>query len=248
MATRRQSSLKLHLNQIREWVAEGATDLWIGHQLETTASAVARFRRQQGILRDRAGRKPAAVEDDAAPAVATPAEPSSEAPSDAAPVETSPSEPVAPAEQPKAPRRRRGAKTEATDPAVGPPTSEFETPGVATPATEADSEIDVAATASAEDSSSEDSESGSEEPRSRRRGRRGGRGRRREAGEGEETGSAEHSADVVEVEGVFDHGADGFGLWLDATVRDAGVYRTHWQGKRELLVTVSADKIVLRRS
>ena len=244
MATRRQSSLKLHLNQIREWVAEGATDLWIGHQLETTASAVARFRRQQGILRDRAGRKPAAVADDATPTLETPAEPASEAPSDAAPVETSAAEPAAPAAQPKAPRRRRGAKAETADAAAEVPTSEPEMPAAAAPAADAE----PAATQSAEESPSADSEGESEEPRSRRRGRRGGRGRRREAGEGEETGVVEHAGDVLEVEGVFDHGSEGFGLWLDAAVRDAGVYQTHWQGKRELLVTVSADQIVLRRS
>jgi hypothetical protein len=55
------------------------------------------------------------------------------------------------------------------------------------------------------------------------------------------------SAPLV-LEGVFDHGEDGYGLWLDATVRDAAVYRAHWAGERALTVTVTADEIVIRRA
>ena len=48
---RRNSSLKPQLNQIRTWVAEGVTDIWIAHQLDTTPAEVSAFRRQQGLLR-----------------------------------------------------------------------------------------------------------------------------------------------------------------------------------------------------
>jgi len=67
--------------------------------------------------------------------------------------------------------------------------------------------------------------------RRRRRGRRGGRGRRKE------------------LEATFDHGeTDGYGLWLDAAVKDNPVYAEHWAGKREVTVRVEADQIVIRRA
>jgi hypothetical protein len=67
--------------------------------------------------------------------------------------------------------------------------------------------------------------------RRRRRGRRGGRGRRKE------------------LEATFDHGeSDGYGLWLDPTVKDNPVYTEHWAGKREVTVSIEADRIVIRRA
>jgi hypothetical protein len=67
--------------------------------------------------------------------------------------------------------------------------------------------------------------------RRRRRGRRGGRGRRKE------------------IEATFDHGErDGYGLWLDAAVKDNPVYAEHWAGKREVTVRIDADQIVIRRA
>src|SRR4051812_41129481 len=66
--------------------------------------------------------------------------------------------------------------------------------------------------------------------RRRRRGRRGGRGRRKE------------------LEATFDHGeTDGYGLWLDPAVKDNPVYSEHWAGKREVVVRIDADQIVIRR-
>jgi hypothetical protein len=67
--------------------------------------------------------------------------------------------------------------------------------------------------------------------RRRRRGRRGGRGRRKE------------------LEASFDHGeTDGYGLWLDPSVKDNPVYAEHWAGKREVTVRIDADQIVIRRA
>jgi len=67
--------------------------------------------------------------------------------------------------------------------------------------------------------------------RRRRRGRRGGRGRRKD------------------LEATFDHGErDGYGLWLDAAVKDNPVYAEHWAGKREVTVRIDADQIVIRRA
>jgi len=78
----------------------------------------------------------------------------------------------------------------------------------------------------------EDEGDGEARPRRRRRrGRRGGRGRRKE------------------IEATFDHGErDGYGLWLDAAVKDNPVYAEHWAGKSEVTVRIEADQIVIRRA
>jgi hypothetical protein len=74
-------------------------------------------------------------------------------------------------------------------------------------------------------------EAGAGRKRRRRRGRRGGRGRRKE------------------LEATFDHGdEDGYGLWLDASVKDNPVYKESWAGKREVTVRIEADQIVIRRA
>ncbi len=77
-----------------------------------------------------------------------------------------------------------------------------------------------------------DGEAGAARPRRRRRrGRRGGRGRRKE------------------LEATFDHGeTEGYGLWLDPAVKDNPVYAEHWAGKREVTVSIEADRIVIRRA
>src|SRR3954470_3047576 len=78
-------------------------------------------------------------------------------------------------------------------------------------------------------------EGGQEEgaQRRRRRGRRGGRGRRRRA---------------KPLEGTFDHGDEGYGLWLDPSVQDDPVYAEHWAGHRPVTVTLEQDQIVIRRA
>jgi hypothetical protein len=68
----------------------------------------------------------------------------------------------------------------------------------------------------------------------RRRGRRGGRGRR--------TGAPKA------LEGTFDHGEEGYGLWLDPAVADNAVYAEHWAGHRPVVVTIEEDQIVIRRA
>ncbi len=68
----------------------------------------------------------------------------------------------------------------------------------------------------------------------RRRGRRGGRRR---------TGAANSA-----LEGPFDHGEEGYGLWLDASVVDNPVYAEHWAGHRPVEVTIEEDQIVIRRA
>ena len=72
--------------------------------------------------------------------------------------------------------------------------------------------------------------------RKRRRGRRGGRGRR----------SGGRSA--KQLEGTFDHGDEGYGLWLDPAIQDNPVYAEHWAGHRPVVVSVEPDRIVLERA
>jgi hypothetical protein len=76
-----------------------------------------------------------------------------------------------------------------------------------------------------------------EEELPRRRGRRGGRGRRRSSARG--TGP---------LEGTFDHGEEGYGLWLDPAIQDNPIYAEHWAGHRPVEVSVEEDQIVIRRA
>ncbi|HEX8084786.1 MAG TPA: hypothetical protein VF529_10895 [Solirubrobacteraceae bacterium] len=69
----------------------------------------------------------------------------------------------------------------------------------------------------------------------RRRSRRGGRSRSRSNG-----GDA--------IEATFDHGEEGYGLWLDPAVADNPVYAEHWAGHRPVEVTIEEDRIVIRRA
>jgi hypothetical protein len=104
-------------------------------------------------------------------------------------------------------------------------------------ATEAE-EAEAAESEAEEGEETEDREEREEHPepgagrrRRRRRGRRGGRSRRKE------------------IEATFDHGeTEGYGLWLDASVKDNPVYTEHWAGKRDVTVRIEADQIVIRRA
>jgi hypothetical protein len=74
-----------------------------------------------------------------------------------------------------------------------------------------------------------------EEPAPKRRARRSLRSRRGKASDGP-------------LEGTFDHGEEGYGLWLDPAVADDPIYAEHWAGHRPVAVTIEEDQIVIRRS
>jgi hypothetical protein len=84
--------------------------------------------------------------------------------------------------------------------------------------------------------SAEEDEEGSSGTRTRRRSRRGGRGRRSPA---RNTGP---------LEGTFDHGEEGYGLWLDPAIQENPIYAEHWAGHRPVEVEVEEDRIVIRRA
>jgi hypothetical protein len=97
-------------------------------------------------------------------------------------------------------------------------------------APDADANADAGADGSADDDGDE-----ADTP-ARRRGRRGGRTRR---GRGKALGP---------FEGSFDHGEEGYGLWLDPAVADNPLYAEHWAGHRPVEVTIEEDQIVIRRA
>jgi hypothetical protein len=104
-------------------------------------------------------------------------------------------------------------------------------------------ELDAAAAEASEedDDTGDDADTGDgdddeERPARRRRGRRGGRsgrGRRRATGP---------------LEATFDHGEEGYGLWLDPAVQDDPVYAEYWAGHRPVEVAIEEDQIVIRRA
>ena len=102
-----------------------------------------------------------------------------------------------------------------------------------------DAEPDEDEADDADDDADGESAEGKDEdgqPRKRRRGRRGGRGRRTGGRSGKQ------------LEGTFDHGEEGYGLWLDPAIQDNPVYAEHWAGHRPVVVSVEPDRIVLERA
>src|SRR3954453_1076542 len=75
-----------------------------------------------------------------------------------------------------------------------------------------------------------------EDDQPRRRRRRGGRNRSRRQG-----GSSA-------LEATFDHGEEGYGLWLPPPRQADPVYAEHWAGHRPVEVTIEEEQIVIRRS
>ncbi len=82
----------------------------------------------------------------------------------------------------------------------------------------------------------EEPEDDEERPARRRRGKRGGRGAR---GRRRSTGP---------LEATFDHGEEGYGLWLDPAVQDDPIYAEYWAGHRPVEVAIEEDQIVIRRA
>jgi hypothetical protein len=96
-------------------------------------------------------------------------------------------------------------------------------------------EAELEAEEDEEEETAEEEDEDESRPRRRRRGRRGGRGRGR-------------GRRPTELEGTFDHGEEGYGLWLDPAIQDDPVYAEHWAGHRPVTVTVEPDRIVISRA
>jgi hypothetical protein len=87
-----------------------------------------------------------------------------------------------------------------------------------------------------ESDGSEDGDDGEQTRTRRRRGRRGGRTTRTRR---KSTGP---------LEATFDHGEEGYGLWLDPAVQDDPIYAEYWAGHRPIEVAIEEDQIVIRRA
>ena len=84
----------------------------------------------------------------------------------------------------------------------------------------------------------EDEEDAEDEPKGRRRrGRRGGR-----------SGGRSRRKSTGPLEATFDHGDEGYGLWLDPAVQDDPVYAEYWAGHRPVEVAIEEDQIIIRRA
>jgi hypothetical protein len=92
----------------------------------------------------------------------------------------------------------------------------------------------IAAGEDDEDDEEEEADADDDKPK-RRRGRRGGRS------------ASRRKKPVGPLEGTFDHGEEGYGLWLDPSVQDDPVYAEHWAGHRPVEVSIEEDQIVIRR-
>jgi hypothetical protein len=115
-----KATLKPYLEEIRQWVTQGRTDIWIAHALNSTPASISAFRSANGILRRELASESSGP--DVPPPVAPPDAPPEEQPAKpkrrsrarkppaetvaaAAPAETPSAEPSAAAK-----RRRRGGR------------------------------------------------------------------------------------------------------------------------------------------
>jgi len=90
--------------------------------------------------------------------------------------------------------------------------------------------------AALEAAAEDDGDGSLEEKPKRRRTRRGGR-----SGRGSRTSGGP-------LEATFDHGDEGYGLWLDPAVQDDPIYAEYWAGHRPVEVTIEEDQIMIRRA
>jgi hypothetical protein len=96
-------------------------------------------------------------------------------------------------------------------------------------------ELEAAETETDEDEEDEEDEDEAERRAPKRRSRRGGR-----SGRGRKKPTT--------LEATFDHGEEGYGLWLDPAVQDDPIYAEYWAGHRPVEVAIEEDQIVIRRA
>jgi hypothetical protein len=102
----------------------------------------------------------------------------------------------------------------------------------------AKAEAEAEASAAADEDEQAEEQEAEGVSRARRRSRRG-RGRR--------TTGAKTQVREGPLEGTFDHGEEGYGLWLDPAIQENPIYAEHWAGHRPVEVVVEEDRIVIRR-
>ena len=101
-----KATLKPYLEEIRQWVTQGRTDIWIAHALNSTPASISAFRSANGILRRELASESSGP--DVPPPVAPPDAP--------------------PEEQPAKPKRRSRARKPPAEPVVVEAAATAETP------------------------------------------------------------------------------------------------------------------------
>jgi hypothetical protein len=227
---RRQPSLRSQLNQIRLWVRQGRTDAWIAHKLDVSIEQLERFKRDHDLEGDGAAPGRPADPLSVPPPELDLYEEDEEEEEEEEPVERlTEEEPGAEEDEPaSAPRGTRTGTSRGPGRGTGKGTSRGGDRGAGSG--RAGGRQRVPAERPEPDRPDSDEETPTA-PR-RRRGRRGGRRRRRPSS----------------FEATFDHGEEGYGLWLDPAVVDNPVYAQHWAGHRAIQVTFDADAITIRRA
>ncbi len=97
-------------------------------------------------------------------------------------------------------------------------------------------ELEAAEAEQVDEDEEEEEDADDEKPARRRRGRRGGRG-----------GRGRRRAPET-LEATFDHGDEGYGLWLDPAVQEDPIYAEYWAGHRPVEVVIEEDQIIIRRA
>ena len=95
-------------------------------------------------------------------------------------------------------------------------------------------ELDAAQAEQPDGEAAEDEEPPARRRRSRRGGGRSGTRAKRKAPDA--------------LEATFDHGEEGYGLWLDPAIQDDPIYAEYWAGHRPVEVAIEEDQIVIRRA
>jgi hypothetical protein len=232
------------------WVRQGRTDAWIAHKIDVSVDELARFKRDHDLEGGEEGPRGRPAD-----AMSVPApeprfddfdEPEDEEDEDAeeAPAEREPARPRS-----RNRRRPRRPAADATASAEGDEDEDDEGDGGRRPprsragGRERDGGgRDRQARGREREGGGRDREDGPPEredgeadgaPRRRRRGRRGGK---------------RHRTPRKAYEATFDHGGEGYGLWLDPSVADNPVYSEHWAGHRAVTVSFDAEAITIRRA
>ena len=205
------------------WVRQGRTDAWIAHKLDVGVDELARFKREHDLEGGEEGTRAARPAD---PLSVPAPEPRAEEPDEEPESEDDVEDDADEGERPQRERSRSRSRSRRRPPRRRAPSDRDEDDEV-----EVEDEDDVLAPAA--DAGDEDRDGDATARRPRRRGRRGGR---------------RHRARRPAYEATFDHGEEGYGLWLDPSVADNPVYSEHWAGHRAVTVTVEAEAITIRRA
>jgi hypothetical protein len=217
------------------WVRQGRTDAWIAHKIDVSVDELARFKRDHDLEGGDEGPRGRPADAMSVPApeprVDDFEEPEDEEDEDA---EEAPAERERPRSRSRNRRRPRRPAAGATTSAEGDEREDEDDDGEPPPRSRAGGrERDGGGRDRGDDRPEREDGEADGAPRRRRRGRRGGK---------------RHRTPRKAYEATFDHGGEGYGLWLDPSVADNPVYSEHWAGHRAVTVSFDAEAITIRRA